>query len=270
LLLTTAAIAPPAWAAKPIAAQDEAEIVAKQAKDYFDNKQFVLAAELYRKAFRINPRKADYLFGVARSEQRAGRVREACAAFEQVIALLPKSEPLYVKAQQALADLSREEATPPPPPPPPPPRIIEPKPPPVVVVQPKLEPKPEPKRADPPPIVPPPVVVQEPLPPSMPTRRVLGWSGVAGGSVLAVTAATLAGFATTDQAWLDRHNRTNITKPQIITAQESVNRQWTVAAVTGGVGLAAGAVGAWLLLTDPPPRVVLVPQADGVRVALSF
>lgn len=83
----------------------EASMVSKQALDYYKNGEFQLAAELYRRAFRIDPTKPEYLFGLARSLQNGKQFKEAVVAYESLIALLPATDPWSRKGRQALSEL---------------------------------------------------------------------------------------------------------------------------------------------------------------------
>jgi len=274
----------PALAARTLTAQEEASVVAKQAMDYYASGQFALAAELYRKAFRINPTQTDYLFGVARSEQRLGRIAESRAAFQQLLAVLPASDPLTAKSLQALEAMKRDEdakvrpVAPPKPAEEAPPKVPEKVKPADVQAKPVETPA---RRAE---VTPgktaeaaktatatPPVFIDKPGADAFGgTRRTAGWAAAAGGVALAIVAGTMAGVAASDEAWLDGHDARNITRSQAISSQESINRVWTGAAVSGGVAVAAGAVGAWLLWTTPPRHAVVLPRPDGVALAMRF
>ncbi|MSQ85202.1 MAG: hypothetical protein EXR77_20385 [Myxococcales bacterium] len=83
----------------------EARDLAKVARKLYEAKHYGAAAELYRKAFRLDPDKPDYLYGVGRAEQRAGKHADAKVAFEQLISLLPVDDPLAARAKRALAEL---------------------------------------------------------------------------------------------------------------------------------------------------------------------
>jgi len=285
----------PALAARALTAQEEASVVAKQAMDYYASGQFALAAELYRKAFRIHPTQTDYLFGVARSEQRLGRVAESRAAFQQLLAVLPASDPLTAKARQALdaMKLDEEAKARAVAPPAKPAEAATPKP-----RQPAAESAQVPDKVKPADVQPKPVETSAPpaavkagkveeapkKPAQMPTvaidkpgvgssggsRRTAGWAAAAGGVVLAIAAGTMAGAAASDESWLDGHDARNITRKQAISSQESINKLWTGAAVSGGVAVAAGALGAWLLGSTPPRRAALLPQPGGVALAIRF
>jgi len=113
LVLATAAVAraaPPApQAGVPLpptaAAVKEARDLAKVARKLYDIRQFSAAAELYRKAYRLDYAKPDYLYGVGRCEQRAGHFAAAVVAFEQLLALLPPTDALVPKARAALDEV---------------------------------------------------------------------------------------------------------------------------------------------------------------------
>ncbi|MBM4345534.1 MAG: tetratricopeptide repeat protein, partial [Deltaproteobacteria bacterium] len=92
-----------AAAANPV---KEAEKLAAAARTVYESGQFAAAAELYRKAYRLNPAKPDYLYGVGKSEQKAGRAAQAKAALEQLLALIPADDPLAERARKALAEVA--------------------------------------------------------------------------------------------------------------------------------------------------------------------
>ena len=272
----------PAWAVRPN--EMEASIVAKQAIDYYKNGNPLMAAELYRRAFRLDPAKPDYLFGVGRAEEKAGRAKEAIAAYENVVALLPNTDPLVKKAQQALMALRVPEAHVAAPPPPaehasgavpqrpvvaesaPPPvakpvaaaAVVAPPPassvvlPPAAVkpVEPRLAlaPVPEPKRDSP-----------------ADWHKPVGWSLVATSGAAAVTAAVLAVLAAKNQSDLTGfktdsglYDPARITSADVRQRQTSINSMWTGAAVTGGLAVAAAGVGAWALLSAPKSSAAAV------------
>lgn len=148
----------PAAAAAHAAAHDAA-VVARQAKGYFGQRKFDLAAELYGRAYQLNPSRPEYLYGVGRAEQMAGRVHEARSALETLQKLLPAGHPLQAKASAALAQLRAAEPPPvvPTPPPPPPTEVALP-----VAVSPAAAPTPTAASLPAPPT---PVVAARPPPP---------------------------------------------------------------------------------------------------------
>ncbi len=117
LLLATLAHARPAHQADPAArtareTAHEAAVVAKQAKVYYDKKQFALAAELYRRAYQLNPLRPELLYGVGRSEQMAGHIAVAREALTSLRQLLPPMHPLQAKAATSLVEMQEVVAEP--------------------------------------------------------------------------------------------------------------------------------------------------------------
>jgi tetratricopeptide (TPR) repeat protein len=111
LSASTAVVATPVpLAVAATKASNEAAIVAKQALQYYNDKQWAMAAELYRRAYRIDPTKPEYLFGVGRAEQRAGRYKEALLAFETLLTILPEGDGFRAKAQRALDETRAQQA----------------------------------------------------------------------------------------------------------------------------------------------------------------
>ncbi len=255
----------------------EAAIVAKQAIDYYQNGNPAMAAELYRRAFQLDPTKADYLFGVGRSEQKAGRVREATAAYENVVALLPSTNPLARKAQTALAELRADAA---------PtqaqnlanrPLVAE------KVPEPARAPEPAPATVAP---VPAPAhVAPAAQPAAAPApgdwHRPVGWSLVAVSGAGVVGAVILAVLASKNQSDLNGfktsaglYDPTRITPTDVGSRQTSINSLWTGVGIAGGVAAVAGGVGAWALLTAPSPgspvqSMTLTPGPGDVGLGLA-
>lgn len=97
-----------AWAAS--AASKEAAVVAKQALQYYQSGKWAIAAELYRRAYRIDPTRPEYLFGVGRAEQRAGNFKEALLAYETLLTILPEGEAFRAKVESAVAETKAEQA----------------------------------------------------------------------------------------------------------------------------------------------------------------
>lgn len=97
-------------AARKVAAvspADEALDLARTARKVYEAGQFSAAAELWRKAFRLDPSKPDYLYGVGKAEQRAGNFAKAKAAFEQLLALVPADDPLAERSRKAMAEMAK-------------------------------------------------------------------------------------------------------------------------------------------------------------------
>ncbi len=258
----------------------EADKVATAAKVVYEQGQFPVAADLYRKAFRLNPAKPDYLYGVGRAEQRAGRYAQAKAAFEQLLALIPSDDPLAEKARKALGEVAAaDKAAQPTPKPAEPAKAI---PPPVVVpapVAPAAAPTPvhqEPKPAS---------LAQKPAPaitPRLPTvaapaPRPLPMPAVAAFAVAVAALGGTVGFglaAVEADAFADRYRTADgeFVDPKKLPQAEATalvrdinfKRQMTVAC--GATMAAAVAVGGWLWVRDRPVRVA----SDGQSVLLAW
>jgi len=280
-LLATAALAAP----RTTTDSAKANILSEQAMDYFKNGQFALAAELYRKAFRLDPGRPEYLFGVGRSEQKAGRLPQARAAFDQVVALLPVSEPLAVKAQKALEELAAAPTPAPAAPAPAPAPVAAAAP---VAPTPAAAPAPVVASAPPVPIVtadkikPAQTVVVAPaataLADPIPQRKVLTWTGWGIGTAGLVGALAFGGAALSERSWLEdkkqkgdssQYDPARINASQITNSAESVNARWTGAAIAGGVGVVGAGLATWLTLTAPK-SVVVAPLPGGVQVSVAF
>lgn len=278
-----------ARAAQPAAAV-EASMVAKQAIDYYQNGQYALAAELYRRAFRIDSTKPDYLFGVGRSEQKAGHVKEARLAFEMLRGILPSTDPLFKKCQQAIDDLEKLAQPRPEPPADKPPVVVAPTPVPVLAptTPPPTAPQPPPPgratdvapSALPPTLTAPTVrapTVTAPTTPEPMNTRLVGWVLIAGGGALGITGAAVALSTLSDGAAWNRDSSTvgpdgRITGTDYQTAASTVSSLNTRIGIGVGVGvggLAAAGIGTWLLLHEPA-KVSLLPTGQGLVVGGRF
>ncbi len=271
---TTLLLALPVFAAAPAPAT-EAAMVAKQAIDYYQNQQYALSAELYRRAYRIDPTKPEYLFGVARSEQKAGNMKAARLAFETLKGLLPVTDPFYLKCQKTLDEMDAAEKTARPPPPAvPPPQVIQAPPP--VVETPKPLPPPSVvvvKPVEAPPkvvaVAPLPVVVQAPV--DRTESKLLPWTLVAGGGALFLAGLGVSLSTLSDAAAWNRDSSSLGANGKIIgtnyeTASATVtslNTRLGVGIGLGVGGLACAGVGTWLLLRHPD-KVALLPTPQGL------
>ena len=256
----------------------EAAIVAKQAIDYYQNGNPAMAAELYRRAFQLDPTKADYLFGVGRSEQKAGRVREATAAYENVVALLPSTNPLARKAQTALTELRADVA---------PtqaqnlanrPLVAEKVPEPARAPEPAPAPAPAPESTRVAPATAP--AAAAPAAPGE-WHKPVGWSLVAVSGAAVVGAVVLAVLASKNQSDLNGfktssglYDPARITPTDVGSRQTTINSLWTGVGIAGGVAAVAGGVGAWALLTAPSPgspvqSMTLTPGPGDVGLGLA-
>jgi len=249
----------PVQAARPKGSDAHAEgaFVAKQAIEYDLNGQFAMAAQLYRRAFRIDKSKPEYLFGVGHSEEKAGCIQEAIVAYQKLMRLVPATDPLAKQAKAALEALQTPAADP-------------------VALAP----------ADPAPVAAPVAVgepapvVAAPAPPSQPQadwKRSAGIASLAAGGAVLIASAVLAGAALLDQSRLDgnklretgSYDPARITSAQVRSRQSGVNNLWTGAAVTGGIAAVAGGFGAWALLTAPE-SVTLAPGPGNLGVVLAL
>jgi tetratricopeptide (TPR) repeat protein len=246
LLATPVLAAPPphpASSAHPAPAV-EAAMVAKQAIDYYQNGQFALAAELYRRAYRIDPTKPEYLYGVGRSEQKAGRVAEARLAFTALRGLLPSTDPYFRKCEQALDELNAVENPP----------AVDAKP---VEVVPAA-----------------PVQVQTP---AIEPSHALPWTLVATGGALFVTGLAVTLSTISDANAWGRHSTTTDASGQIIGTDyqsasntvSSLNTRTGVGIGLGVGGLVCAGVGTWLLLHNRD-SVTMAPTSNGVVIGGRF
>ncbi len=247
-----------------------------------------MAADLYRRAYRIDPSKPEYLFGAARAEQKAGRPAEALLAYQTVLALMPSTEPLAKKAQTAIDEIRAADAAKPA-------QAVPPVPPPSPVEKPALPAEPakpieQPKPVEPPQLAPPsppveplPTVAVKPIavatqPAEAPAdwKKPTGWALVATGGVALVGGAILGALAASGRSSLDanklpdgvHYDPSKITHDGIVSQQTAINSKATGAIVCGAVGVVAAGVGAWALLTAPS-KVAFTPGPGVVGVGLA-
>ena len=224
--------APPAAAAAKPAKETahEAAVVARQAKAYYGNKQFALAAELYRRAYVLNPARPEFLYGVGRSEQMAGHTQEARAALESLRQLLPPNHPLQSKAAASLVAMQDVVAEPVVVIPPPAPIT------PTVAVEPPRAPTPLVVEPEPPP----PVIAKLP-PPEAPGHALTQAAMWAGGGLI-VAAIGLAIWAEADRSALTS-DLGAIRGTEATTRQERINSLSTASVIAAAAGAGALALG---------------------------
>lgn len=264
--------APPALDPVPVAgpnlpptpaAAKEARDLAKVARKLYDSKQFAAAAELYRKAYRLDYAKPDYLYGVGRCEQRAGNFAAAVVAFEQLLALLQPGDALVPKAKVALdevraareADLALPGGAMPDSGERPPPPIAVPQPPAAtattasvdatpVVAQTPLAATPvdagrlawvEPPRSQPPSRTPAAILLT--------AAAVAGLTGIVAGGAAVAANADANRFRVPDSGAFDPGR---IGKEDARARIADINFKTKVAGVAGATAALAGALGAWL------------------------
>lgn len=109
LMATTVPARPVVAQAVSRAKEKEASIVAKQALGFYLKKKFGLAAELYRRVAEIDPSKPDYHYAVGRCEQQAGKLAQARAAFERVLAMGKPGGTFVMKAKAQLEAVRKAE-----------------------------------------------------------------------------------------------------------------------------------------------------------------
>lgn len=215
----------------------EAAVVAKQAKAYYQQKQFALAAELYRRAYQLNPLRPEFLYGVGRSEQMAGHRKEAREALESLRRLLPSAHPLQAKAAASLVemqDVVEEPTVVIPPPivvPPPAPAT------PTVAIEPIAAPlpiAPTPELAQLPPVV----VQTPPEGPSHAFTQAAMWTGAG---------LTLAGIGLAIAAEVERGSlvaaKGTIRGTEASSRQDTINTLSTVSVVAVAMGAGSLALG---------------------------
>jgi len=234
----------------------EAIALGKKALEYFLRKEFRTAAEMYRRAAQVEPGELTYMVGVGRSEAQAGRVAEATAAFEEVLARAPDGHPLRQKAENGLIALRNRPAETQ-----------------LPVAQPAAVPTdPTPVTALPSVVTPATVPLQAAAPapenatrPVAPvpaaaghTRLAIGWSLAALGVVAAGSAAWLGVSAQTDQNRLDalhlpdgRYDLSRISYETAVSRQRGINDDWTGMGVLIGSAVVMEIVGLWLATTTP-------------------
>ncbi len=283
-----AAVAPPVQAAGN--QNSEATGVAKQAMDYYKAGEFPMAAELYRRAFRLDPTRPEYLFGLGRSLQNAQKFQDAMLAYESLLALLPATDPWSKKGRNAVRELQatmsalEKSAVHVPAPikaepvaPAPPPEPVK------VVVEVRQLPAEPPKPA-------PPVVAPAPAPalPALQVEQIAQpvavprpawrtwtqWSLLGVGAVALVAGVGVYGAAASDRSVLDA--KLGQTQNGYIsgigyadaTAQAAaIGQHKTAGAIAMGVGAASAVAGGVLWWLDRSMQAAWLPVPVGTGVA---
>jgi hypothetical protein len=278
----------------------EAAGVAKQAMDYYKAGEFPMAAELYRRAFRLDPTRPEYLFGLGRSLQNAKQYKEAMLAYESLLALLPATDPWSKKGRHAVQELQAtmtalEKTAAKKPPeeksePPAQPKPVSPQEPVKVIVEVRQVPAEAPKPA-PAVLAPTPTVTPVAVAPAMPQidkpaeserpawHKWTQWGLIGGGAAALVAGVAVYGAAVGQRSALD--TKLAQTQSGLIsgigysdaTAQaEAIGHQKTIGAVTMGIGAAAAVAGGIFLLLDRPSTTAWLPTpaSNGVQWAGRF
>jgi tetratricopeptide (TPR) repeat protein len=267
---------------KPVA-QTDADVVARQALAYYNAGQFALAAELYRRAFQLEPSRPAYLYGVGKSERKAGHLEQALIAFRQMLALLPATDDLYVKSKHEVEEIEAQLAHKPEPPPAKPatPPVTEnPPAPKEPVSQPKpavVQPVPAEVRHVPPAVASKETVTRhEKVPAGMPAsaRNAFLVAGVA-----AVACAGLAGAAAWQAHQLDDglrdpndpnvFDKSRVTSAEVSGKVATYNRLLTGTYIAGAAAVLAGGLGAYWL-SKGNERVTVAPTFNGVLLSARF
>ena len=293
LLAAVVVLAPlPAQAAgrhpAPTSAAAQANILALQAVQFHDQKDFLTAAKLFLRAYSLDPA-PDYAYSAGRAEEDGGALLDAERHYQTLLETTDPGNRFYAKAKARLAVVrmriavgkaaaAAKEAAEHPPAPPiplPPESMAEAEtataslavvPPPVV-----LAPAATPTVAEPPGIV-------LSVAPPEPGHVAAGRSSLALGAVAELAAIVLLATAYSDQNALDAKRTLNGNfdprTAQLVDVQKeqrSINARVVAGWTTGGVGTVAFAAGIWLLATSPQ-RVAVLPAPDlgGARLALRF
>ena len=277
--------------AAPSQSEVEASAVARQALDYFQRGNFAVAADLYRKAFDADP-KPNYLYGVARALQQAGKYAQARAEFAKVLAMTRPAEALHLKAahQDELARKALDAV---------PARghLSDPvaKPEPDRRAPPAAEAKPTPHHEVPPAgaTSQPPAAMAAPatstgdlgvtlaqIRPAPPVKQssTSVWLAAAVGVAAVGTGALVLIRANTDQGVLNRDVATargNATyggavKAELESRNGAVNRQVWLGWATSGLGATLAGVAGWMALATPAGTTGPPSRGFGLIVAVQF
>jgi len=267
-----------------VSAHEQAKNLSAQALVAYERGKFAEAAELYKIAYRLDPTTSDYLFGVGKAEQKAGRWAQAAAAFEQLLAILPASDPLAGRARKALETVKAAQSGQAPAAAAPAP-VEATKPPveaaksavetarpaaeaakPVVVATPAPRKVEAPKKAQASPVIVAPTTQEAPAWPK--------WTATAVTAVAAIGAGFFAmkarqansdanAFRTADGVSFDPSKIGESDAKEKVT---DINSKWTTAASLGAVAVVGAGVSAWLWLRTPGPAVA----TDGRQVYLAW
>lgn len=246
----------------------KAEQKASQAERAGRTDNWTLAAQLYHAAVDLAPHRVDLVFQEAMAEEQAGQKARAIALLEKYLQTAPATAADRGEATVRLAALKG------------PPGGATSKP--VVPVrpeQPTSTQTPKPVEARDPAAAP--VGVTKP-PATAESSVALPWVIAAGGAALGITGVALAGWAASDRSSLENKLVpdaqtgliTGISESEAKAEQSSIDNRRIVAGVLGGVGLAAGAVGGWMLWKayhpEAPARAAVLPTGNGVLFAVQF
>lgn len=104
-----------------------------------------------------------------------------------------------------------------------------------------------------------------------------GWTGVAGGGALAIVATVLLVSAQTEASQLDKDQShaageliTTISREEAVNRASAINTRAAIGWTAAGLGVAAGAFGAWWLASHPAETAVVLPTANGAALLVRF
>lgn len=243
----------------------KAEQKASQAERAGRTDNWTLAAQLFHAAVDLAPHRVDLVFQEAMAEEQAGQKTRAIALLEKYLQTAPANAADRGEATVRLAALKG------------PPggaasKAVRPE-------QPTSTPTPKPVESRDPPAAP--IGVAKP-PATEESSVALPWVVAAGGVALGLTGVALAGWAASDRSGLENKLVpdaqtgliTGISESEAKAEQSSIDNRRIVAGVLGGVGLAAGAVGGWMLWKayhpEAPAKAAVLPTGNGVLFAVQF
>ena len=261
----------PASAWPQAANPQEARLVSKQALSFYKTGKFVVAAELYHRAYKLDPSRPQFLYGAARAEHKAGRLEQAALVYKAVKKALGPKHDLYRKSQRYLFSIEDEirdrqsaQARPP-------------------KIQTKRPKTPQPAR---------PAGTTASsgdrtvgAPAAVATsgstwRRPVGWICAGLGLVAAGAGAAVGMNAIDRREKLDakrdpvsnKFNSSMIAPEVAIKEDKDINSQIVTAYVVGIGGVAVTALGAYWVMTaaDAAPTVAVLPQPRGAMVVMRF
>ena len=108
-------------------------------------------------------------------------------------------------------------------------------------------------------------------------RRIGGWTSIGVGAGALLGAGILAILASGQQSTLDAnllpdgyYDSGKISAEHGAAEQQSINNKWTGVGVLAGVGAVGVGLGTWLVLSDKPAAVTVMPRVDGFTLAGRF
>ena len=228
----------------------DAQVMSKQALAFYQQGKFRVAAQLYERAYQLDPSHPEFLYGAGRAEHKAGRLWQAKQYYERLLERVPADSPHGVKGTQHLAAVTallrhQREAS-------------------------------EVRQTDQPP---------RPAAPATPAapwamRKKLGVGALIGGTALVVTGIFVHAGASADNAALTAQLEgssptslvTTMTYEQALARREDANGRIRMSWLLAGAGIAGLGAASWLLLSAPSGKrgVALTPTVGGAQLAVRF